>query len=126
MRYTIGDVLRAPTRLPDWWVEWPWRRRPLRRLRLLLFTPGRGWLRWGWDSYTEVEPILEDGSGPAWDVPCAPPLRRAAAAAWSWMVSFPKSWILKARGERLWVEPEHMRCDDWSWAKDPEWPEGYL
>ncbi|MGH3441996.1 MAG: hypothetical protein ACRDUY_08115 [Nitriliruptorales bacterium] len=64
MRYTLGDVTRAPSRLSDWRYELPWRRKPLHKLRVLLFTRGQG--------------------------------------------------------ERL------RRGGDWSWAKDPEWPWGYL
>lgn len=106
MRYTIKDVLARPSRLMDWWVELPWRRRPLRKLKALLFYPGRGWLRWGFDTYEIEEPVPGYyGRGPSFSYDCAPPLRRAVIRLGGWIASID-----------LGVE----------YLKDPNWPEWYL
>lgn len=129
MRYTLGDVARRPTRIGEWWYELPWRRRPLRALRTLLFEPGRGWLRWGFDDVwtrRDEPPAV-----------VAPPLRRA----WLW-VEGPLTWVLAGGG---WHRIDGVGPDDspeWhrfpfqqhreSWAsihrtlRDEDWPEGYL
>lgn len=126
MRTTLAEVARGRGRITDWWLDTPWKRP--RNWWTMLFEPGRGWLRWGWGEYDYITEVVipETGQGPRAYCPCAPPLRRAAAAIRDWLVSYPRSWAAKARGERDWVDPCHMRCGDWSWARDPDWPHGYL
>lgn len=129
MRATLSDVARHPTWLPDWWVELPWRRRPLRKMRALLATPGRGWLRWGMLHCQQVggwyglqEPEFAT---------VAPPARRA----WLWTSS--RAWWLLHLGGWYRIpadegHPAEWERVEWSWMfrsrdlKDPGWPHDFL
>lgn len=130
MRATLRDVTRHPSRFADWWLDLPWRKRPLRNLRVLLFTPGLGWLRWGMGEYSWVEVVEPELGGPTLYATCAPPLRRAWLWVWTrvaWMLRG-GGWVrIPDRGwERLtWREYVVTRAD-LEYERDPEWPWGYL
>lgn len=140
MRATIADVMRHPTRtqIGSWWLDTPWKRP--RNWWTLLFEPGRGWLRWGWDEYDYIEVVIpETGQGPREYVPCAPPLRRIAVPIITYLAWFARGggWVkmpadlFYGEGER-WerVPREHWGRvgfrEAWTEARDPEWPYGYF
>lgn len=137
MRTTITEVARRPTRIVDWWLDTPWKRP--RNWRTLLFAKGRGWLRWGWGTYTYTEVIDYWLGGPEFEAACAPPLRRMADPIITYLAWFARGggWVKMpadlfcGEGER-WerVPRKHWGRvsfrEAWTEARDPEWPDAYL
>lgn len=78
MRATVGDVVRQPKWLASWWEELPARR--WHWWHEVLFEPGQGWLRWGWDRRERI--YYDPPDMDQWQV--APPLRRV----WLWVAAY--------------------------------------
>ena len=123
MRATIGDVVRHPSWLANWWVDFPARHKNF--WWLLVFDKGQGWFRWGTDDRIEYQYIDEGLEEPVPYV-VAPPLRRF----WWWL----KQWLVipylmivgvpreeSGRYRFAWEEahPERLR-DGWSYFKDKD------
>ena len=92
MRANVRDVMRHPTWIASWWLDWPCRH--LHFWRLLLFEPGQGWLRWGTDERVEYWDIGTDFMFPE-PYLVVPPLRR-----FLWNVATIVAWLLNRQGLR--------------------------
>jgi hypothetical protein len=89
MRTILRDVVRHPSWLVGWWLEWPCRH--LNFWRLLLFEPGQGWLRWGKDERSSRLSYME----PPETYVVAPPLHRLV-----WNFRGIVDWLLNRDGLR--------------------------
>jgi len=87
MRANVRDVMRHPTWIASWWLDWPCRH--LHFWRLLLFEPGQGWLRWG----TDMRSTWWGEHEPPDEYLVAPPLRRLA-----WNARAIIEWLLNRDG----------------------------
>lgn len=111
MRTKLKDIPRHAKRwgikdaLQGWWEDNPWKNP--RNIKVLLFHPGQGWLRWGWHTYEYTETVDYWVGGPTFKAWCAPPLRRYAEAALRF-ITFQDHWDAPLD------------------AKDPDWPRDYL
>jgi len=82
------------------------------RLRTLLFEPGQGWLRWGYDSRDDYRSYDE----PPERYRVAPPARRLALYVTAWLVV---PWLMVV-GVRPGPGERRYR---YSWEEvRPEWP----
>ncbi|MCA1799824.1 MAG: hypothetical protein LC650_00835 [Actinobacteria bacterium] len=137
MRYHLSDVSDRQT-FDDWRVESPWANHPIKNIKVILFTPGQGWLRF--------KGVLDYLPSHSYEEPPDPIfLMPPAYMAWIWVKSRIE-WLVRLGGRVTeeysvyeWPGEVHRTTyripykqfvANWSDLRrdcvDPDWPEAFL